>query len=331
MPSKLQNSITDIPGITVGHAQDFEAITGCTAVLCVNGAVAGVDQRGGGPGTRETDLLRPENSTADIQGIMLAGGSAPGLDAASGAVRYLKDNDYGYDVGLTKIPLVPAAILFDLAVGDPEAYPDSSMGYQACENASSNPPAQGSVGAGTGATAGKVLGLERAVKSGIGTASMEIADGVLVGAIVAANPVGDILDPSTGQIVAGARNPDNSENIFADSLNVIRDLVSEFMMFKAFNQNTVIGVVATNAKFDKSEITRVARMAQNGVARCVRPAHTMRDGDTMFSLSTGQLKADVNIVGAFAAQMVQQAILNSVKSADSLGGIPAISDLVKED
>jgi len=329
----MNNSITDIPGIKVGHAQDLDAVTGCTVVLCEKGAVAGVDQRGGAPGTRETDLLKPTNHVESVHAIMLAGGSAFGLDSASGVMRYLKGKGIGYDAGVAKVPIVPAAILFDLNIGSSDVWPDAEMGYQACQNASDNPPAQGSVGAGTGATVGKLLGMGQATKAGIGTASMEIGAGVVVGAIVAVNAVGDVVDPASNQIVAGARSLKKGpvkfggEGLFADSLEIMRSFIGRTALGVASKQNTVIGVVATNAKFDKAYTTKLAQMAQNGVVRTIRPVHTMHDGDTLFALATGQKKADVNIVGTFAAQVVAQAILNAVQQAKGLGGIPAASEL----
>lgn len=332
MAKKMKNAITDVPGIKVGQAQNEEALTGCTVILYEKGAVAGVDQRGGGPGTREIALLNPINHVEKIHAIMLAGGSAFGLDAASGVVRFLEEKGIGYDIRVAKIPIVPSAILLDLFIGDPNVRPDADMGYEACLNASPEPPSEGNFGAGTGATVGKLLGPGQAIKAGIGTASMEIGAGVIVGAMVAVNAIGDVIDPATGQIVAGVRSIKKGplkigEGTFADSLNVMRGLVGRTLLGLASRQNTVIGVVATNAKLDKPQATKLAQMAQNGVVRAIRPANTLHDGDTMFSMATGQKKADVNIVGAFAAQVVSQAILRAVRAAKSAGGIPAIADL----
>lgn len=332
----MGGAITDIPGIKVGHVSDFEGITGCTVVLCENGAVAGVDQRGGGPGTREIALLNPVNNVQQVHAVVLAGGSAFGLDAAGGVVRYLEKNNIGYQTGVAKVPIVPAAILFDLAIGNPKARPDAEMGYTACQNASNQPPEQGSVGAGTGATVGKLLGPKQGIKSGIGTASIEIGAGVTVGALVAVNAVGDIIDPNSGEIIAGARSIHKGpikiggDGFFADSLSLMGSMIGRSFFSLADKANTVIGVVATNAGFDKAGATKIAQMAQNGVVRCVRPANTMHDGDTMFALSLGKKKANINIIGAFAAQAVQMAILNAISHAKGLGGIPAISDLQKE-
>lgn len=332
----MSSGITDISGIKVGHASDFEGITGCTVVLCEQGAVAGVDQRGGGPGTREIALLDPVNHVDKVHAIVLAGGSAFGLDAASGVMRYLEDQKIGYQTGVARVPIVPSAILFDLGIGDPKARPDAQMGYTACQNASSQPPEQGSIGAGTGATVGKMLGIQQGIKSGIGTANIEIGGGVTVGALVAVNAIGDVIDPSTGKIVAGARPirkgpiKIGGEGFFADSLTLMGSMVGRSLLSMADRANTVIGVVATNAAFDKSGATKIAQMAQNGVVRCVRPANTMHDGDTMFALSLGKKKANINIVGAYAAQAVQIAILNAVSHATGLGGIPAIADFETE-
>lgn len=330
---KMNNSITDVPGIKVGHAQDFEAVTGCTVVLCEKGAVGGVDQRGGVPGSREIALLDPVNHVQNIHGVMLAGGSAYGLDAAGGAMQFLEEKDIGYQTTVARVPIIPSAILFDLNIGDANVRPDKEMGYQACQNANDQPPAQGSVGAGTGATVGKLLGLGQATKGGIGTASMEIGGGVIVGAIVAVNAVGDVIDPETNQILAGTRSLKKGpisiggDDVFADSLSIMRSMVGRTLLGLASKANTVIGVVATNARLDKPHATKLAQMAQNGVVRTIRPAHTMHDGDTIFAMATGDKKGDVNIVGAFGAQVMQQAVLNAVRHAAGLGGVPSVSEL----
>ena len=330
----MTDSITDITGIKVGHASDFEGITGCTVILCEKGAVAGVDQRGGGPGTREIALLNPINHVEKVHAILLSGGSAFGLDAASGVMQFLEEKNIGYQTGVAKIPIVPAAILYDLNIGDPKVRPTPEMGYLACKNASGAPPEQGSIGAGTGATVGKLLGMSRATKTGIGTASIDIGGGVKVGAIVAVNAIGEVIDPASGKIVAGVRAKKESvinpaDPVFSEALEIMKGIVGRTLLGLAEKANTVIGVVATNAKFDKTTCTKMAQMAQNGLVRAIRPANTMHDGDTFFALSTGNKKANINIVGAFAAQAVQQAILNAVFSSSGLGGVPAVSDLVK--
>ena len=315
------NSITLIEGIRVGHAQDEEAITGCTVVLCDKGAVGGVDQRGGAPGTREMDALQTVHLVNTVHAVLLAGGSAFGLDAAGGVVRYLEERKVGFKVGPVRVPIVPAAILFDLGIGSGVRRPDAEMGYQACLNASRKAPAEGSVGAGTGATVGKILGMGQAVKGGVGSAAMEIGAGVQVGAIVAVNVFGDVIDPETGKIIAGARSLKKGpfkigKGQFADTMQVMKSLVGRSILGAAQRSNTAIGVVATNAKLDKEGATKVARMAMNGLARCLRPANTMLDGDTLFALATGKRKADVNIVGAFAAEAVIEAVLRAVRTRD---------------
>jgi L-aminopeptidase/D-esterase-like protein len=328
---KLNNAITDIPGILVGHAQNDEALTGCTVVLCEKGAVGGVDQRGGAPGTREVDALHPMHLVSKVHAVVLAGGSAFGLEAATGVMRYLEERGVGFDTRVAKVPIVPAAILFDLGVGRSDIRPDAAMGYQACQNATSEPPAEGNVGAGTGATVGKILGPALCMKSGLGTASLEIGAGVIVGAIAAVNALGDVIDPSTGQIIAGARSKAigpihiGSQGYFADTLKVMQTLIGRTALGFGSKGNTVIGVIASNAKLNKEEANKVAQMAHDGLARTIRPAHTMVDGDTIFAIATGEHNADVNIVGAYAAEVFAQAILRAVRAAKPVAGIPAIS------
>jgi L-aminopeptidase/D-esterase-like protein len=329
MPPKLENAITDVPGIRVGHAQDADALTGCTVVLCEAGAVGGVDQRGGAPGTRETDALHPLHLVNVVHAVVLSGGSAFGLDAASGAVRYLEERGVGFDVRVARVPIVPAAILFDLGIGDARVRPGPEMGYQACLNASADPPAEGNVGAGTGATVGKIFGLAGAMKSGVGTASLPVGSGVIVGALAAVNVFGDVVDPQDGRIVAGARRIEKGPlrmgagPVFADTLQVMKSLVGRTVLGFAARENTAIGVVATNARLDKEGVNKVAQMAQDGLARAVRPAHTMLDGDTIFALATGARKADVNVVGAYAAEVFARAILRAVLAAEPAAGLPS--------
>jgi len=326
---KLNNAITDVPGIEVGQAQDDEALTGCTVILCRKGAVAGVDVRGGAPGTRETDLLNPSTLVQKVHAVLLAGGSAYGLDAASGVMRYLEEGNIGFNTGVAKVPVVPAAILFDLNVGRPDVRPDAQMGYRAASAASKGVPLEGNVGAGTGASVGKLLGTKTAMKAGIGTASME-ANGVAVGAIVAVNAWGDVVDPKSGEIVAGARTTKlgplklGQDGYFADTLEMMKSLLGRTAVGVAMKANTVIGVVATNARLTQAEATKVAQMAQDGLARTIRPAHTMLDGDTIFALSTGSKKADVSTVGAVAAEVMSQAILRGVQKAAPAGGLPGL-------
>jgi L-aminopeptidase/D-esterase-like protein len=329
---RLHNAITDVEGIRVGHAHDPEALTGCTVVLCEKGAVGGVDQRGGAPGTRETDPLRPMHLVQKVHAVMLSGGSAFGLDSASGVVRYLEAQGVGFDVQVARVPIVPAAILFDLGLGRADIRPDSEMGYAACRNASTDPPAQGNVGAGMGASVGKVLGMAGATKSGVGTASVKAGKAV-VGAIVAVNAFGDVVDPNTGQILAGVRPTKvgpvmiGGEGRYADTMRVMQGLVGRGALGFASRGNTVIGVVATDARLDKEATNKVAQMAHDGIARAVRPAHTMLDGDTLFALSTGSRKVDVNLVGACAAEAVARSIVNAIMAAEPAGGLPAARDL----
>jgi L-aminopeptidase/D-esterase-like protein len=328
----MNDSITLIEGIRVGHAQDEEALTGCTVVLCEAGAVGGIDQRGGAPGTRETDALHPVHLVDKVHAVMLAGGSAFGLDAAGGAMRYLEEKGVGFNVGVAKVPIVPSAILFDLGIGSAKRRPDAAMGYQACLNASRAAPAQGNAGVGMGATVGKILGMGQATKGGVGSAAIEIGAGVRVGVLVAVNAFGDVIDPQSGAILAGVRSIKKGPlkvgtGVYADTLTVMKSLAGRTILEFAQRGNTVIGVVATNAKLNKEEANKMARMAMNGLARTIRPASTMLDGDTIFALATGKKKADVNLVGAYAAEMVAEAILRAVRAATGAGGIPAAGEL----
>jgi L-aminopeptidase/D-esterase-like protein len=329
--AKTYNAITDIPGIKAGHADDPSALTGCTVILCEKGAVGGVDQRGGAPGTRETDLLHPMHLVQHLHAVVLAGGSAFGLDAAGGVMRYLSEKNIGMDTGVARVPIVSAAILFDLAVGKVNVYPDADMGYRACLNATDGPVTQGSVGAGTGATVGKILGMGQAMRSGIGSASIKIGNGVIIGALVAVNSIGDIIDPATQKIIAGARPLKKGpvkiggDAKFADTLQIFRSLAGRTILEFASRQNTVIGVVATNARLTKEEANKVAQTAHNGLAMTIRPAHTMLDGDTIFTMATGDKKVDVNIIAAFAPQVVAEAILSAVRSATHTDALPSAS------
>ncbi len=328
---KLNNAITDVRGIEVGHAQNEEALTGCTVILCRKGAVAGVDVRGGAPGTRETDLLNPINLVDKVHAIVLAGGSAFGLDAASGVMRHLEEKKIGFNTGAARVPIVPSAILYDLSLGRADVRPDSVMGAHAAASAVSDPPAEGNVGAGTGASVGKMFGMKLAMKSGLGTASVDIGGGVIVAAIVAVNAFGDVIDPKTGEIIAGLRSGKvgplriGKKDSFADTLAMMKNPMGRGILGFASRGNTVIGAIATNAKLTKAQATKVAQMAQDGIAQTIRPAHTMLDGDVIFALSTGTKKADVSTVGAFAAEAMAQAILRAVKMAKAAGGLPGLS------
>jgi L-aminopeptidase/D-esterase-like protein len=317
-------SITDVQGVKVGHFTETRRPTGCTVLLFEKGATAGVDVRGSAPGTRETDLLNPTNSVQQVQAILLAGGSAFGLDAASGVVRYLDEHRLGYAVGDIVVPIVPAAILYDLELGDSKIRPNAESGYKACQAATTERVVEGNVGAGAGATIGKMFGPKQAMKSGLGTASVRVGNtGIVVGAIVAVNAVGDVVDPKTGKIVAGARKADGSG--FVDSMARIREGYS----VQANGANTTIGVVATNAALDKTQMTKVAQMAHDGLARTIYPVHTPSDGDTIFAVATGSSAARANhgAIGALAADVMARAVLRAVMSARGIPGIPSYRDL----
>ncbi|SES94321.1 L-aminopeptidase/D-esterase [Natronincola peptidivorans] len=315
-------SITAIEGIKIGHCQDLNAATGCTVVISEEGAIGGVDVRGGAPGTRETDLLNPMNLVEEVHAILLAGGSAFGLDAAAGVMEYLEEKKIGFDVGVTTVPIVAGAVLFDLTIGDPKTRPNKEMGYKACESASSQPVIEGTVGAGTGATVGKFLGAASAMKGGLGTYCVKAGD-LIVGAIVAVNCLGDVMDPKTGKILAGALKPDkksfaNTEEIMLQQYSAKKNL---------FAGNTTIGAVITNGKLTKSQANKVASMAHNGYARTIRPAHTMMDGDTIFTLATGRIETDVSVVGLLGAKAMEEAVLRAVKKATSLAGVSSCKDI----
>ena len=320
--------LTDVPGIRVGHHTLAERPTGCTVVLAPEGTVGGVDVRGGAPGTRETDLLDPVNTVEILNAVVLAGGSAFGLDAASGVVRYLEEQGVGYPVGpVVRVPIVSAAILYDLGVGgDWTVRPGPECGYQAAVGATGGPVGSGSVGAGAGATVGKLAGMGRAMKGGVGGASITLPGGLVVAALVAVNAVGDVVDPATGRVVAGVRSDDGTT--LADARVLLR---AGGPSGGSAGRNTTIGVVATNARLTKAEATRVALMAQDGYARAIYPVHTPGDGDTTFSLATGTLadsaRASAGQVGALAADVVAAAILDAVRSATPLPGLPAAADL----
>jgi L-aminopeptidase/D-esterase-like protein len=320
----MNNTLTAVPGIRVGHYTHLEGITGCTVVLCPDGTVGGVDQRGGAPGTRETDLLRPLHLVNTVNAVVLSGGSAYGLAAADGVMRWLEERGQGYKSAAGFIvPIVPAAILMDLAVGRADIRPDAAMGYTACEAATDEPVAQGCVGAGTGCRLGAMLGNEFATKGGIGSASIDLGDGLIVAALCAVNAVGDVVDEQ-GQIIAGLRQPPDG-NTFMGMLNALKTAARMPLPVRA-ESNTVLGVVVTNAKLSKEEVNKVAQMAQDGLAQALRPAHTMFDGDTMFALATGEIPANVTVIGAFAAEMVAQAIRNGVRVAVTLGGVRSLKD-----
>ncbi|MEZ4660039.1 MAG: P1 family peptidase [Caldilineaceae bacterium] len=303
----MYNSLTDISGLRVGHWTDAAAATGCTVILCPEGAVAGVDVRGGAPGTREIALLDPVCTVDRVNAVLLTGGSAFGLAAADGVVRWLEEHGYGFDVGVAKVPIVPAAVLFDLVMGDPNVRPDAAAGYAACVAASAGTVAEGNVGAGTGATVGKMLGLDRASKGGLGTASRQLGQGIVVAALVAVNAIGSVIDPATQRVIAGARLDDGT---FASPRQTIESQLSHANLFPG--ANTTIAVVATNVALTKTEATKVAQMAHDGLARVINPIHTASDGDTVFALSLGNQSAPASLIGAVAAEMLSEATLRAV-------------------
>lgn len=315
--------VNEIEGIKVGNAQNINGPTGCTVVICEDGASAGVDVRGGSPGTRETDLLDPVNLVDKIHAVVLSGGSAFGLDAASGAMQYLEERNIGFDVSVTKVPIVCSAVLFDLVIGDHRIRPDKDMGYEACKNAELNECKEGNVGAGTGATVGKILGPNNSMKGGLGCYALQVGE-LQVGAVIAVNCLGDVIDPSTGKIIAGVLKEDkisfaNTEEIMISRYGEKKNL---------FSGNTTIGVVVTNGKFTKSEMNKVASMAHNGYGRAMRPAHSIFDGDTIFTMATGKVDADINVVGLLAARVVEQAVVRAVKNAKGILGYKAYRDMI---
>ncbi|MEP7380981.1 MAG: P1 family peptidase [Gemmatimonadota bacterium] len=323
--TSTEGGLTAVRGVLVGQFTLSERPTGCTVVIVPKGAVAGVDVRGSAPGTRETDLLNPINTVSVVHGILLTGGSAFGLDAAGGVMRYLEEQNIGFDMRVVRVPIVPAAVIYDLGIGDPKVRPDAECGYRAAKSASPGPIAEGSVGAGAGATVGKLFGAARAMKGGVGTAAITLPDGLTVSAIVVVNAVGDVIDPSTGAVVAGVRGTDGYT--LSDARRLIR--AGATRPSARTGENTTIGVVATNATLTKAQATKVAQMAHDGMARAISPAHTMGDGDTIFSLATGERAeaADVTTIGALAADVLAQAILRAVRSATSLAGYPSVRDL----
>ncbi|MEG0856612.1 MAG: P1 family peptidase [Terrisporobacter sp.] len=312
---------TAIDGIKVGHMQDEEAATGCSVIICENGATSGVDVRGGSPATRETDLLNPVNMVQQIHAIVLSGGSAYGLDSCSGVMKYLEEKDIGFDVQVAKVPIVCGACLFDLVIGSPKVRPDLEMGYKAAQNANNTSYPNGNIGAGCGATVGKYLGPEFSMKGGLGTYAIQVGD-LQVGAIVAVNCLGDVIDPEdNNKILAGMIK----ENKFMDTEKI---MISNYHdRTNLFSGNTTIGAIVTNAKFDKSEITKIASMTHNGYGRTMRPAHSIYDGDTIFAMSTGDVEADLSVVGMLAANVMEKAVVQAIKNADTLHGVKAYKDL----
>ena len=319
-------SLTDVSGLKVGHFTDTRRPTGCTVVLCEQGATCGVDVRGAAPGTRETDLLDPQNVIEQVHAVLLCGGSAFGLAAADGVMRWLDERGHGVPVGPARVPIVPAAVLFDLWVGDARIRPDAAAGHAACEAASASAPAQGCVGAGTGATVGKLFGIEHAMKGGVGTASITVG-AVTVAALVAVNAIGDVVDPASGHVIAGSRGTDGRTP--RDSMACIRrgELPAQLQAGLA----TTIGIVATDAQLTKAQANKLAAMAHDGLARTINPVHTQTDGDTLFALATGGSGRSVHlsVLGSLAADVTARAVLNAVRAARGLAEppLPSASDL----
>jgi L-aminopeptidase/D-esterase-like protein len=308
--------LTDVPGIAVGHWTDTEAVTGCTVVLCPQGAVAGGEVRGSAPGTRETDLLRPMHLVQQVHAIVFSGGSAFGLDAASGVVRFLEERGHGFDTGSARVPIVPGAVLFDLNIGSSSVRPGPEQGYQACLAAGVEVE-EGSVGAGTGATVGKVLGIERATKGGLGTSSLRLGD-LIVAALAVVNSFGDVIDPHSGRVVAGPREG----NRLLSTMELLRGGALQMPW-----SSTTLGVVATTARLSKEEANKMAQMAHSGLARTINPCYTMYDGDAIFALSTGREQADITVLGSLAAEVMAEAVLRAVGQARGLGGLPSAAEL----
>ena len=313
--------IMEVGGFRVGHAQNREAATGCTVLLCDRMSPAGLDVRGGGPASRESQILNPLMAAEGINAVLLSGGSAFGLDAAGGVQRYLEERDIGFDVGFAKVPLVSESCLFDLGVGSKDVRPDAAMAYAACENASYAPPAEGNEGAGTGCTVGKYKGAARAMKSGFGTFAVE-AGNVRVGALVAVNALGDICGPD-GRPVAGLLTADGKG--LSSTVEELMDDVSHAA--NLFSGNTTLGIVVTNCVFRKPELCKIAGMTHNGYARAIRPVHTTADGDSIYALSAGDVPGDVNLVGTMAAYAMERAIVRAAAAAESAYGFKACRDL----
>jgi len=318
--------ITRVPGFAIGHASDFENLTGCSVILCPPGTVGSVDLRGSATGTRQLDALLGFHIVQEIHAVLVSGGSAFGLDAAGGVMEFLEGQGRGFDVTVTRVPIVPTAVIYDLSVGNHRVRPDRDMGYAACLAARPEFQGDGSLGAGTGASVGKLLGIRQATKGGLGSACLEGLDGLLVAALAVVNAFGDVVDPDTGEILAGVRTaPDSAE--FADAAALIR----QGRVRQHFGEpNTTIGVVVTNARLNREQAQKIAQMGQNGLARTIRPVHTLFDGDIVFVLAHPEVAADLHLVGLLGQAALEKAILNAVQHADGLGVLPSYQDLQKE-
>lgn len=319
-----QININEIENIKIGNAQNNEAGTGCTVIICEKGAVTGLDVRGGGPASRESELMKPTAASGFINAILLSGGSAFGLDAAGGVMEYLEEKNVGFDVGITKVPLVAQSCIFDLSVGDMKVRPDKAMAYEACVDSEKNSPSMGNAGAGTGATVGKLGGMATAMKGGLGSYAVQIGD-LKVGAIVAVNACGDIFDYDTHEIIAGLLTPDLKN--FANTEQVIYQMCEAAMAAGGSGienkemQNTTIGVIITNGKFTKAQMNKIATMAHNGYARTINPVHTSMDGDSIYAMSVGEVVADMDMVGTLAANVMGHAVCDAIRKAEDAYGI----------
>lgn len=314
------NNILDVKGIKVGQVEDKEGLTGCTVIICEDGGVCGVDVRGSAPGTRETDLLDPINMVQKVHAIVLSGGSAFGLESTCGVSRYLEEKEVGFDVGVAKVPIVTGAVLFDLGVGDPKCRPNIEMGYKACQMANDTEFKQGNYGAGCGATVGKIRGSEFCTKGGIGSYSIKLDNGLVVSAIIAVNAFGDVYE--NGKVIAGVLNDDKT-----DFLNTY-DLMKKGVNKGGFNiDNTTIGAVVTNAKLSKAECKKISQMAHNGFAKSIFPIHTPHDGDTIFTLATGEVEADITLLGSIASEVVEKSVISAIKNASKTNNILSYNEI----
>ena len=315
------NNILDVKGIKVGQVEDKEGLTGCTVIICEDGGVCGVDVRGSAPGTRETDLLDPINMVQKVHAIVLSGGSAFGLEATCGVSRYLEERGIGFDVGVARVPIVTGAVLFDLGVGNPKSRPNIEMGYKACQMANNTKFKQGNYGAGCGATVGKIRGSEFCTKGGIGSYSVKLENGLVVSAIIAVNAFGDVYE--NGQIIAGVLN-DNKDGFLSTY-----DLMKKGINRGGFNiDNTTIGVVVTNAKLSKAECKKISQMAHNGFAKSIFPIHTPHDGDTIFTLATGEVEADITLLGSLASEVVEKSVISAIKNASQTNNILSYNEII---
>lgn len=323
----MAGSITDVPGLKVGHAHDLDALTGCTVVLCEEGAVGGVDVRGGAPGTRDLEPLESPRLVERVHAIVLTGGSAFGLACCEGVMHYLEERGVGFDVGVTKVPIVAGAVIFDLWLGNPKVRPDAGMGYRACELASSEEKRHGNVGAGMGATVGKLYGPRSAMKAGLGMSSVKLSCGATAGALAVVNAFGDVVDFCTGKILAGSRRPGTAELVDTAKALMEGERPPGFRP----GQNTTLVVVATDARLTKEGAIKLAQLAHSGMAKSISPAHTMFDGDVAFCLSTGEVKADLVALGAAVERAVCEAIVDAAKSAEGVAGLPAWREIFGEE